>query len=40
VVGVLCVAGPTTRLGDLLPTIAAALIAAAHEVSERLTSHF
>ncbi|MCV7199705.1 IclR family transcriptional regulator [Mycobacterium angelicum] len=40
VVGVLCVAGPTTRLGDLLPTIAAAVKAAAEEVSKRLTSHF
>ena len=40
VLGVLCVAGPTTRLAELLPTIVAAVKAAAHEVSERLTGRY
>jgi DNA-binding IclR family transcriptional regulator len=40
VLGVLCVAGQTTRLAELLPTIAAAVKAAAHEVSERLTGRY
>jgi hypothetical protein len=37
---VLCVAGPTTGLAELLPTIAAAVKAAANEVSERLTGRY